>query len=605
MPRPIDQFIAALTDSGLLSGAEISAVSDRASDAFESAAALADHLVQTGKLTSFQAEMLLTGGGPPLVLGNYELVNRIGAGGMGQVFKARHRRMERFVALKVLPAAATGSPELIQRFHREVKAVARLSHPHIVTAHDADEAKGVHFLVMEYTAGTDLSRLVRHNGPLPPAVAVDCIRQAARGLEYAHSKGVIHRDVKPSNLLLDSEGVVKVLDLGLARIDAADHDLHTELTGTGSMMGTIDYMSPEQALDTKHADARADIYSLGATLHYLVTGRPILPGDTRGKKMQALLSNSDSRPPSLRASAVKFPRNWIAFIKRWLNANRRIAMRPCRTSLSIWSSYSLRADPIAAATSVRRKSVSSSSDAGSPSSDSDLQRFLAGLNLPTTALAEPPEIEVSPETAASKATDQTDVRPTPGSTKPVTATALVTPLWRRLRIMTVLLLCGLLAAVIVAIKTRGGRLSIELPEAGDYRVLVDGEEAEIVNRDGRVLTVHVVPGSHRIVVETPDGLRLETDADKDGISMAWGGSGRIRAWFEARQDAVPPSLEAASGKTAASPPPAADWLPGPDEDVLLGLVRRPMILPGVRRWQMETVHARAGVGAVDWSPDGD
>lgn len=236
---------------------------------------------------------------PGAVLGNYTIVEAIGQGGMGQVFKATHRTMKRTVALKVIAPKSGWTDESVERFRREVETVARLSHPNIVTAHDADDVNGVRFLVMELVNGIDLSRLVRERGPLPIEVAVNYVLQAARGLEHAHSEGIIHRDIKPGNLIVNAKGVVKVLDLGLARWQAApaerSPDEHS-LTQSGQVVGTVDYMSPEQALHTKYADERSDIYSLGCTLWFLLTGRPVYGGDSA---MERLVAHREQRIPNV------------------------------------------------------------------------------------------------------------------------------------------------------------------------------------------------------------------------------------------------------------------------------------------------------------------
>lgn len=319
MALTVDQFVKHLADSGLMTAEEIKAFqSDLPPDKNpKDGQELARELLRQKKLTKFQAEAVYQGKTKSLVLGNYVLLEKIGAGGMGQVFKAMHRRMERVVAVKVLPPAVTKDENAVKRFHREVKAAAKLSHPNIVTAYDADESNGVHFLVMECVEASDLSSIVKKGGPLPVGTAVGCILQAAKGLEYAHKKGVVHRDIKPANLLLDNEGVVKILDMGLARIEegpgAAQQAGAAGLTNTGQIMGTIDYIPPEQALNTKLADHRADIYSLGCSLYYLMGGKALYGGET---VMEKLLAHREKPIPSLRDLQQDAPNALDAVFKK-------------------------------------------------------------------------------------------------------------------------------------------------------------------------------------------------------------------------------------------------------------------------------------------------
>jgi serine/threonine protein kinase/WD40 repeat protein len=206
-------------------------------------------------------------------LGPYELLQLLGKGGMGAVFKARHTRLNKFVALKVLPESMTRSLEALARFDREMRAVGALEHPNIVRAMDADEDEGTHYLVMEYVDGQDLQSVVRERGALSVSEACRLVRDAALALDYAHQAGLVHRDIKPSNLLLTSNNQLKILDLGLARL-ATDAEDDSGLTNTGVSLGTPDYMAPEQWGDSHSVDARTDLYALGCTLFFLLVGRP-------------------------------------------------------------------------------------------------------------------------------------------------------------------------------------------------------------------------------------------------------------------------------------------------------------------------------------------
>jgi CubicO group peptidase (beta-lactamase class C family) len=228
---------------------------------------------------------------------------------MGVVFKARHRTLGRLGALKILPPSFSRDANAVSRFRREVEAAGRVKHANLVAAFDADEDRGVHFLVMDFVDGRDLDRVVRLRGPLLVPEAVDYLTQAARGLEAAHAQGIIHRDIKPGNLMLERTGTVRVLDLGLARIVDVNNPFNktatARLTQSGMYMGTIDYMAPEQAEDSHRVDHRADIYSLGCTLFYFLTGRAPFAGDTVLKR---LMSHMERPAPTLRSHRSDVPR---------------------------------------------------------------------------------------------------------------------------------------------------------------------------------------------------------------------------------------------------------------------------------------------------------
>ena len=297
---PRDEFAESLTSSGLLSDAELRVVKDCLSETHSSASdvrVLAHELVHRGVLTRYQASAVYQGRTAELMLGDYVILEKLGAGGMGEVFKAYHRRMKRVVAIKLLSAEIAKTQRVLERFQREVETTALLLHPNIVAAYDAGEQNGVHYLVMEFVDGKTLREIVRDHGPLSASRAVKYIIQAARGLGHAHGEGVVHRDIKPSNMLLDRKDVVRILDMGLARPDTgswahrSDPELPAvrspDLTQFGAVFGTPDFMAPEQAIDCRNVDERADIYSLGCSLYYLLTGKPLFPGGNAEDKIDA------------------------------------------------------------------------------------------------------------------------------------------------------------------------------------------------------------------------------------------------------------------------------------------------------------------------------
>jgi hypothetical protein len=239
---------------------------------------------------------------------------------MGTVYRALHISLKRVVALKVLPPERINDPQLLARFHREMEAVGKLDHPNIVRATDAGEAGGRHFLVMEFIDGPDLSRLVHFCGALPVADACELVRQAALGLQCAHEHGLVHRDVKPSNLLLAPDGHVKLLDLGLARLQ--DEAPGEELTGTGQVIGTADYMAPEQASGGDDVDIRADVYALGCTLYKLLAGQPPFTGPDYSSRYKKLRAHIEADPPPICDLCGEVPEGLVAVLDRLLAKER-------------------------------------------------------------------------------------------------------------------------------------------------------------------------------------------------------------------------------------------------------------------------------------------
>jgi serine/threonine protein kinase len=236
---------------------------------------------------------------PATYLGPYELIEILGRGGMGTVWKARHTKLDKLVALKLLPPQLMTDADAVARFEREMRAVGKAEHPHIVRAMDAGDANGIHYLVMEYIEGIDLAGLVKQRGPRSVAEACQMIRHAALGLAHAHDHGLVHRDIKPSNLLLSKKGLVKILDLGLARLQSEKATGDASLTIQGEVMGTPDYMAPEQWQSAHTVGPAADIYALGCTLHFLLTGRPPFSGEQHSSFGQKMTAHLLRPPPAL------------------------------------------------------------------------------------------------------------------------------------------------------------------------------------------------------------------------------------------------------------------------------------------------------------------
>jgi eukaryotic-like serine/threonine-protein kinase len=294
---------------------------------------LARELIQLDLLTPYQANQILTGKARALVVGPYRLLERLGEGGMGQVFKARHLRLHRVVALKILRPDRVGNPIAVQRFYREVEVTANLSHPNVVRAYDVGEVGGLHYFAMQYVPGKDLSRFIKEHGPLPVARACDYIYQAAHGLQHIHEAGLVHRDIKPSNLMVTGSGespppgepsapatmtapdVLKILDLGLTRLgeDTPGDPRRPALTKLGVVMGTADYMSPEQGRDSRDVDIRSDIYSLGCTFYWALTGRPPFPG---GEALEKLMKHQIEEPEPIERLRPDVPPAVAAVLRR-------------------------------------------------------------------------------------------------------------------------------------------------------------------------------------------------------------------------------------------------------------------------------------------------
>jgi serine/threonine protein kinase len=332
----VENLLAVLERVQLLSPEQAEEVARELGPHYDDPYDLAEYLIEIDWLTDYQVEMLFADQWDELAIGPYQVLARLGQGGVSEVFKAWDTQLGRVVALKVLRQHLVVHSDAIRQFQRELQAVTRLSHPNIIKTYDANQVGTLHYFAMEYVEGMDLDKFVRRHGPLTVEQACDYVRQVAQGLQHAHQLGLVHRDIKPANLFLINppipgaesaptrcrppDPMIKIIDWGLARVqpgpgesaDLAGADLDAE---KGMLIGTADYIAPEQARDASLVDIRADIYSLGCTFFYLLTGQPPFPG---ASLMQKLLQHQEAAPPSVQEVRPDVPDDVAAIIQKML-----------------------------------------------------------------------------------------------------------------------------------------------------------------------------------------------------------------------------------------------------------------------------------------------
>lgn len=357
----------------------------------------------------------------------YRILGLLGKGGMGVVYKAQHRMMDRAVALKVIDSRFIENRQAIERFRTEVKAAARLTHANIVRAYDAEQADHLHFLVMEYVDGISLAELIRRNGPLPVHQVCGVVRKVAQGLQHAFEQGMVHRDIKPQNIMVTLDGRIRILDFGLARLarereipvpangDASSDPMRRtadELTLVGSVLGTPDYIAPEQAMDARQADIRADIYSLGCTCYFLLTGAPPYP---TGSAMEKLIAHTKQTPRPISQLRPEVPADIIAIAQRMMERQPQDRYQTPREIAQAMDDY-LKGGPTtpAAATHVDYAAVATVNSNRPSFSDPDLLKVdLGAISIDGASVAssvDVPSAAKIPEPPSAVSTDKSKTR---------------------------------------------------------------------------------------------------------------------------------------------------------------------------------------------------
>ena len=341
----------------------------------EEADPIAAAMVESGVLTEWQSEKLLAGKHKGFMLGKYKLLRHLGKGGMSQVYLAEHMLMKRKVAIKVLPSNRVEDSTYLERFRTEARAAAKLDDPNIVRVYDIDNDGKTHYIVMEFVDGRDLHVLVKEEGPLGYERAADYIAQVARGIAHAHAMGLVHRDIKPANCMVTKHEVVKLLDMGLARL--IDDEASLTLENNENVLGTADYLAPEQALNSHKADARADIYSLGCTLYFLLTGHPPFPEGTISER---LLKHQVEQAPSIFKERPDAPSILVNICNRMM-AKRADERYQTAGEVSEKLTEWLADRGIAVGDSGKRKDPSGSAGSGAGGLGSDVfRRFAASMS---------------------------------------------------------------------------------------------------------------------------------------------------------------------------------------------------------------------------------
>jgi len=517
---------------------------------------------------------------PPRQLGEYELIEKLGEGGMGAVYKARQTNLDRVVALKVLPRSRMRNERSVARFYREMKAVGRLDHPNIVQAFDAREIEDTPVLAMEYVRGLTLSALVGRLGPLPVGDACELIRQAALGLQAAHECDLVHRDLKPSNLMLTPDGTLKILDLGLALLQSPGN-VDEEPTGSGQAMGTADYMAPEQTLDSHEVDIRADIYSLGCTLFKLLTGRAPFGGPEYPGQMAKMMAHVQEPSPSIAGQRDDVPEGLVQVLDRML------AKAPGERY----------ATPAEMAEAMAEFAASSNLQAlASAGLDSEIRT------------RQPDPSRASTEECRSSALIGTH----PQRRSPYAPAPESRGLRRYSRFIAVAAaLAGVFVLAIVLTLSNGdGTLVIQAKDP-QIRVAVEqaGQQVAIVDAESG-WSIELRPGEYKLsLAGGPDQFHIERDV----IRVTRRGEVRVKVTRKedadeahkkaiARGDAVAPLVKTARGPVRIVPEPVPEIKPG-EPLSKIALVAEPVPIEGVRSWTLETIGHRGSINEVEYSPD--